>query len=140
MKHLIEEYLYDGKGYDPCLIREQWQAALLNYAPEQGFDRIDKVEKHAQTDEVFVVLKGRSVLIGAEITGDTICFTTKLLEEGIIYNVPKNVWHNIAMDTDARIFICENAGTHLNDCTYHPLTAGQRDELYCMLKKIFNNS
>jgi mannose-6-phosphate isomerase-like protein (cupin superfamily) len=137
MKQMIEEYLHEGKGYDPCLIREPWQAALLNYAPEQGPERIDKMEKHVQTDEVFVLLGGRAVLIAAEITGDTVRFATKLLEEGIIYNIPKTVWHNIAMDRDARIFICENAGTHLHDCTYHPLTAGQRDELCHLLKALF---
>jgi ureidoglycolate hydrolase len=139
MKTLIEEYPHEGEGYVPCLIREHWQAALLNCAPEQRPERIDKIEKHVQTDEVFVLLQGRAVLIAADTADDTVRFTVKRLEEGIIYNIPKTVWHNIAMDRDARIFICENAGTHLHDCTYRPLTAGQRDELYMLLKEIFNN-
>jgi mannose-6-phosphate isomerase-like protein (cupin superfamily) len=137
---LIEEYPHEGEGYDPCLIREPWQAALLNYAPEQGLERMEKMEKHAQTDEVFVLLQGSAVLIAAEMAGDTVRFETKRLEKGIIYNIPKEVWHNIAMAGDARIFICENAGTHLNDCTYFPLTAEQQEGLYRTLKEIFSHS
>jgi mannose-6-phosphate isomerase-like protein (cupin superfamily) len=140
MKQLIEEYPHEGEGYAPCLIREHWQAALLNYAPEQNWDRMEKVEKHTQTDEVFVLLQGRAVLIAAEITGHTVRFETKPLEKGIIYNIPKEVWHNIAMAGNARIFICENAGTHRNDCTYFPLTAEQQGGLYRILKEIFSNS
>jgi hypothetical protein len=48
MKQLIEEYAYSEQGYKPCLITSRWQAAILNYAESQGFEAIDKIEKHTQ--------------------------------------------------------------------------------------------
>jgi mannose-6-phosphate isomerase-like protein (cupin superfamily) len=136
MKQLIEEYSYTEKGYKPCLITERWQAALLNYAEAQGFENIDKIEKHTQTDEIFVLLEGTATLIAAEKEDNNIRFKVKSLETGIIYNIPPDVWHNIAMDKDARIVIFENANTHLNDCTYHPLNEQQQKELYDILKQL----
>ena len=63
---LIEKYSYKGEGYDPFLIRNNWQVAKLNYMPGQGLTDIIKIDKHSETDEVFILLKGIAVLIAAE--------------------------------------------------------------------------
>ena len=64
---MIERYYHEGDGYDPFLIREGWQVAQLNYQVMNGFDSIDKVEAHRETDEVFVLVKGRAILIAANL-------------------------------------------------------------------------
>ena len=127
---MIEVYEHNGEGYLPCLIRNDWQAALLNYAEAQDFVNIDKIEKHIQTDEVFVLLHGKAILITADVTSETIRFELIKMKEGIIYNIPQGVWHNIAMDRDTRIFICENANTHLIDCSFLALSVEQQKEIY----------
>ncbi|GHT59861.1 hypothetical protein AGMMS50239_07490 [Bacteroidia bacterium] len=139
MKQLIEEYAYSEQGYKPCLITPRWQAAILNYAESQDFKSIDKIEKHTQTDEVFVLLEGFAVLIAAEQTDNALRFETIPLQKGIIYNVPADVWHNIAMDEAARIIIFEDANTHLNDVTYNPLNEEQQKKLEMSLKQIIKN-
>ena len=131
---MIEKYKYEEKGYFPCLITEKWQAAILNFAEEQDAKNIDKIEKHTQTDEIFVLLHGNAVLIAADVCDNEILFETEVLEKGVIYNIPRDVWHNIAMDKDAKIFICENSNTHLNDCTYLQLNTGQQERLFALLK------
>jgi len=136
MKQLIEEYRYGGAGYKPCLITKNWQAALLNYTGEQGYKRMDNMEKHTETDEVFVLLEGHAILIAADKEDDKITFEAKALQKGIIYNIPQGVWHNIAMGEDARILIFEDAGTHLNDCTHSCLSDEQQKELYSILEQI----
>jgi len=119
MRQLIEEFVYTEAGYKPCLITPKWQAALLNYADSQAYTAMDKLEKHVNTDEVFVLLEGTATLIAAELDGDKIIkLNTKLLEQGVIYNIPAGVWHNIAMKPDARLLILEDANTHLNDVIY----------------------
>jgi hypothetical protein len=40
MRQLIEKYSCLENGYKPCLITENWQVALLNYAEEQGFEHM----------------------------------------------------------------------------------------------------
>ena len=127
---MIEKYKHDEKGYLPCLIKTNWQAAILNFAEEQDPKNIDKIEKHSLTDELFVLLHGNAVLIAADVSDNEIIFKTEVLEKGIIYNIPQDVWHNIAMEKNTKIFIFENANTHLNDCTYLNLNDRQQKELY----------
>jgi mannose-6-phosphate isomerase-like protein (cupin superfamily) len=129
MNQLIEKYTHTAEGYNPFLIRDKWQVAQLNYVSGQGFADMDKIEVHQQTDEVFILLKGTAVLIAAEKEGDKVNFQTIEMIEGITYNIPAGVWHNIAMDPDAQIIIVEDANTHLHDVTYYYLSDEQKKNI-----------
>jgi mannose-6-phosphate isomerase-like protein (cupin superfamily) len=134
MKELIEIFTYSETGYKPCLITSKWQAALLNYADTVAFSAMNRVEKHEHTDEVFVLLEGTATLIAAEFNNDgTVRWDVKPLQTGVIYNIPIGVWHNVAMSEDARIFIVEDANTHLNDVIYQSLSEAQQQELNKLL-------
>jgi mannose-6-phosphate isomerase-like protein (cupin superfamily) len=128
----IEKYVYKGAGYNPVLIREGWQVAILNYLSGHGLDEIDKLEVHNKTDEVFILLKGTAVLIA----GKPDVFELVNMEQGHIYNIPKGCWHNIAMDEDASLIIVENDNTHKTDVTYLSLDAAQQRELGDRIKEI----
>ncbi|HTM97896.1 MAG TPA: hypothetical protein VL088_04105 [Pedobacter sp.] len=127
---LIETYNYDGKGYNPYLIRDSWQVAKLNYIAGQGMTDIVKIDKHVYTDEAFILIKGLAILIEAEKDEDTFSFQCLIMKPGITYNIPAGTWHNIAMDTDAEVIIVEKSNTHLNDCVYVPLLKDELLDLY----------
>ncbi|WPU92204.1 hypothetical protein SNE25_23055 [Mucilaginibacter sabulilitoris] len=131
---LIETYIYKGEGYDPFLIRDNWQVAKLNYMPGQGFTDIVKIDKHTQTDEVFILLKGTAVLIAAERNGNAYSFYCLKMQPGITYNIKANTWHNIAMDTDAELIIVENSNTHVHDCIYVPLNDNEKIDLFDIIQ------
>lgn len=133
---MIEKYTYTGEGYDPFLIRPNWQVAKLNYMPGIGMDDIDKIETHVDTDEVFILFAGRAILIAAAIKDNEVTYETIDMEKGIVYNIPKGVWHTIAMEKDAEIIIVEDADTHLNDCTYFWLNDNQKKDLYKLLEEV----
>lgn len=136
---LIEEYIHAGIGYNPFLIRDGWQVAKLNPLPGHGLDEIDKIEVHNQTDEVFVLIQGTGVLIAAHIAGDEITFQCVRMKAGIVYNLPKGIWHNIAMEQGAELIIVEKDNTHINDCEYKSLTSQQQEELKKQIKDVLNN-
>ena len=69
---MIETYFHSGEGYNPFLVREGWQVAQLNYLPGHGFDEIEQIEVHRETDEVFILFKGDAILIEAKPQKDTI--------------------------------------------------------------------
>ena len=133
---MIERYYHSEEGYNPFLIRNGWQVAQLNYLPGHGLNDIDMVEAHNHTDEVFVLFEGTAVLISAEIKGDDVGFDMIKMEQGVTYNIPAGMWHNIAMDPKAKMIIVENDNTHLNDCVHHPLTEKQMVELYAAIKSV----
>lgn len=135
----IEEYIHEGAGYNPFFIRDGWQVAKLNPLPGHGLDEIDQVEVHSDTDEVFVLIQGTAVLIAADVQGDGIVFHNVAMKPGIVYNIPKGVWHNIAMAAGVELIIVEKDNTHLGDCQYKPLTSSQQEELKNEIKNVLNN-
>jgi mannose-6-phosphate isomerase-like protein (cupin superfamily) len=127
---LIEEYNYSGVGYNPYFITEHWQVAKLNPLSGHGVDEINSVEVHQDTDEVFILLKGTAVLIARVVNENKTTFEVQKMESGISYNIPKGLYHNIAMKSDAEIIIVEKSNTHLNDVSHSTLSEEQQKELY----------
>lgn len=132
---MIETYYHEGKGYNPFLIREGWQVAQLNYVEKHGLEDIDQVEVHNETDEVFILLKGKAVLVEATLEQDDISFNCLRMTQGITYNIPAGIWHEIAMEQDAEIIIVERSDTHKQDCSYSQLTEHQKQVLYSKIKQ-----
>lgn len=133
---MIEEYFHPIQGYNPFIIRDGWQVAQLNYLPGYGFEEIDRIEVHNKTDEVFVLVKGRAVLIAANVSNEgDIKWDLRNMVVGVTYNIPAGMWHNIAMDKDAQLVIIEKDNTHLQDCTYLELKESQINELKILIQK-----
>lgn len=132
---MIETYYHSGEGYNPFLIRNGWQVAQLNYMPEVEPGNITKVERHLQTDEVFVLLKGLAVLIAAAETAQGFRFTCMAMQPGITYNIPAATWHYIAMEQTAQVFIVERSNTHTEDRLYQLLTPDEKASLAALIKK-----
>ena len=106
----LEVFTYDGSGYNPTMHFDSWRVAFLNYA--ERFDRIEKLERHLLTDEVFVLLSGKAVLLLGEKA------QAVNMETGKIYNVKKGAWHAIKVTPDAKILIVENHNTGLENTQY----------------------
>ena len=101
---------YEGKGYKPVVKFEAWRVAFLNY--DTHFDKIMKLERHMETDEVFMLLEGEATLvIGLEKS-------LVPMEKHKIYSVKKGTWHNIKVSENAKVFIVENDDTTVNNTEY----------------------
>jgi len=133
---LIEVYEHNSAGYDPTLIRDGWQAAFLNYADAESLEQIVKLDIHHETDEAFVLLEGKSVLIAASIENGTIEYDLIDMKPGILYNIPKETWHKIAMWKGSKVFIVERANTHLGDFEFYDLSGRQQAELQNEVNKL----
>lgn len=109
----LEIYEHLGDGYEPTMHYGAWRVALLNYT--EKFDNITYLERHLGTDEVFVLLSGRAMLIlGAEKQ-------VVELERERIYNVRRGAWHAIKVTPDARVLIVENHDTCRENSEYQDL-------------------
>lgn len=131
---MIERYYHDGNGYNPFLVRDGWQVAQLNYVEKHGLEDIDQIEVHNETDEVFILFKGKAVLVEAVLEQDTISFCCLRMTPGVTYNIPAGIWHEIAMEQDAEIIIVERSDTHKQDCSYKQLTKSHKQVLYSKIK------
>jgi hypothetical protein len=108
---LLEIKEYIGEGYSPVIDYESWRVAILNYCDELLPENITKMQKHNESDEVFVLLKGEFILYIAG-GNDTIENITAIkLQPLKMYNVKKGVWHTHTLNKDAMVLIVENFDT-----------------------------
>ena len=125
----IEKYAIKEGGYHPFLIRDGWQVAQLNYDKKQEVENITRLDIHNHTDEVFILLKGKAVLITATINNDKPTLELELMKPEMIYNIPQKTWHNIAMKEGSEVIIIEKSNTHLYDFEFFDLTEEKQSEL-----------
>lgn len=125
----LETYCHAGSGYNPFLIRDGWQVAQLNWAPELAPKAMREVEQHNQTDEVFIQCKGESILIRAHEISGRLRFSICRMHPCVVYNIPAGVWHAIAMWPDDVVWIVEKSHTHLGDVVHRELTAQECSDL-----------
>ena len=87
-KNLLEVEEYFGEGYKPLFDYETWRVAILNYIDELLPENINSMSKHDETDEVFVLLKGRCILfLGEEKNEEISKIYAQDMELLKIYNV-----------------------------------------------------
>ncbi len=122
----IEKYNWTKEGYDPFLISDGWQVAYLTCVDEHRLDDLIDMEVHKETDEVFICLEGKGILLTADYSGETAEIKALLMENGVTYNIPAGVWHNISMDEKAKIIIVEKSNTHNNDGEHRMLTPEEK--------------
>ena len=85
----------------------KWRVAYLNDAPVFREENFCQMERHNETDEVFILLEGAATLvIGEEMNRIP-------MEPHKIYNIPVGVWHNIFTTEGTRVLIVENEDTGL---------------------------
>lgn len=95
-------------GFHVLLNHENWRVAVSNLIEDE---KPLSFEKHLETDEVFVLLKGQGFLLEAG-TGKLPNAVKKVkMERNGVYNVPKGVWHAHQMKAGSRLLIVENADT-----------------------------
>ncbi len=101
----LEILNYTGEDYKPVVSFGAWRVAYLNYSERFDPEKIDTLERHMETDEVFVLLAGKATLLVGENAEEC------PMEKFKCYNVKKAVWHTIATSRDAHVLIVENADT-----------------------------
>lgn len=133
-ERLLEIRSYDGPGYMPQVDFGAWRVAILNCV--EAPDLIGRVERHNQTDEVFVLTKGRAVLFVGEGLSRPGSLLPLEMTQGVIYNLKKAIWHTVAMSADASILIVENCDTSELNSDYATATSEERCQIVATAKQV----
>lgn len=123
---LLEICEFTGIGYKPLIDFGTWRVAILNYIDELIPGEIARVERHLETDEVFVLLAGQAVLFMGEGDPEVTQLHPQVMEPGKMYNVKRNAWHTNVLSRDASILLIENRDTGTANTEYAPLTTDLR--------------
>ncbi len=98
---MIEVIDYNGEDFKAVKVFEGWKIGLMRWS--ERFSKADRLERHTETDEVFVLLSGEAVLYTEE--------ETVPMEKNKVYNIKRGVWHHTTMSRDATVLVIENSNT-----------------------------
>ncbi len=121
----LEIYEWDSEGFSPLVVYGEWLVALMNW--EHRFDKssVGNVERHNETDEVFVLICGKSILFVIEKT----TLKSVDMKPGILYNVAARTWHNVVGTRNAKWLIVENNNTNYENTEFRKLNTEELGEL-----------
>jgi ureidoglycolate hydrolase len=108
---LLETRNYHGEGFKPLIDYGEWRVAILRFLDGLQPDRIDSMERHTETDEVFVLLCGRGVLMIGGNGKQVDRIRPQVMKSEEVYNVKRNAWHTILLSRDASVLLVENNDT-----------------------------
>lgn len=120
---------FDGEGYKPLVYFGAWRVAFLRYIDELIPENIHRLERHVETDEVFVLLEGQAVLFLGEGEEEIEEFYSLEMEPGKLFNVRKNAWHCCVLSRDATVLLVENHDTGKENTEYIALEPSQKERL-----------
>ncbi len=120
---------YDGAGYQPLIDYSGWRVAILRWEQSMLPEKMEFMERHTKTDEVFVLLNGQATLILGGNGPEAGCITHQVMDSGKLYNVKRNAWHAIVLSRDASILIVENMDTGRENTEYSKISAELKQEI-----------
>ena len=126
---LLDIRSYSGGGYLPLIDFGDWRVAVLRYSDAFMPLNLDSMERHDETDEVFVLLAGRCTLLIGEGQERIACIHAEDMEPLKLYNVKKGCWHAAALSPDATVLIVENRDTTTLNSPKAMLDARQREKI-----------
>jgi len=127
---------YRQEGYKPLIDFNGWRVAYLRYLDELHPQNIAYLERHMQTDEVFVLMEGQVTLMMGEGDQTVTAVYGVPMEPLKLYNVKKGAWHGVLMSKDATILLVENQNTGKANSEYFNLTPEIRAIYDAEAKKI----
>jgi len=134
---LIEIREHTGADYKPLIDYQAWRVALMNFTPDLTPDKINRMQKHTETDEVFVLMTGRCILFIGE--GDARVMKVHAVDMELykLYNVKRGVWHSHTFSKDTRVLIVENRDTVVENSPFVGLSESQCKEVEEFTKKLW---
>lgn len=97
----------EKEGFDVAFKNENFKCAFIKHSHEYSFGKVFCMKRHNATNEIFVLLKGRAIML----TLENGVFFENELKSNTAYSVVKGTWHYLAVTEDAEVFVIENSDT-----------------------------
>ena len=133
---LLEVRQHDDPGYQPLVDFETWRVAVLNFAEELRPENLTNMQRHNETDEVFVLLKGRCILFLGEGEEEVTRIHAQPLEPNKIFNVKRAVWHHHTLSEDAMVLVVENRDTTYDNSPFCDLSTAQQKKIQNLSRQL----
>ena len=134
---LLEIREYNGAGYQQLIDYDTWRVAILRFIDDLAPQDLTKMQRHNETDEVFVLLSGRCILFLGEGNEHISTLHAQDMESLRLYNVRRRCWHTHTLSKDATVLIVENRDTSSSNSSEVLLDEEQRKKLIELTGKLW---
>ena len=129
----ILKYQFEGEGMTRVFENEKWMVGIKNWKPMNDIANINCLERHNETDELFILLKGRCTLLFANETENGLKIEAVEMEPPTVYNIPRTLWHNTVTEHDTKLALIEDSSTGSANSDNLDLTPEQIAEVHQLL-------
>ena len=130
----ILKYAFEGEGLTRVFENEKWMVGIKNWKPMNDIANIDNLERHNETDELFILLNGRCTLLYANETADGLDIQAVEMEPLKVYNIPRTLWHNTVTRKDTKLALIEDSSTGSANSDVLSLTEAQIARVHELVK------
>ncbi len=133
-KDLLEVGQFFDDGYKPVLDFHGWRVAMLRYCDSVDAKHLQRVERHRNTNEVFILTAGETDLILCDARDIPQNAYVLPMRHNVAYNIPAYGWHHVSMSKDSHIILFERTETGIETSDYATLSPEQLDTIHKHLR------
>lgn len=122
----IAKYEFAGEGMTRVYENAKWMVGLKNWKPANDISGIDCLERHNETDELFILLSGSCVLLQGNETAGKLELRAVKMVPMMVYNIPRGLWHNTVTRRDTKLALIEDSSTGAANSEVLKLDESQR--------------
>ncbi len=126
----ILEYAFEGEGLTRVFENEKWMVGIKNWKPMNDLSNINNLERHNETDELFILLQGQCTLLYANETENGLKIEAVPMEPLKVYNIPRSLWHNTVTEHHTKLILVEDSSTGSANSDNLDLTEEQIAEVH----------
>jgi ureidoglycolate hydrolase len=131
----IDSFEFTGEGMSRVYENSKWTVGIKNYKPANDIANINCIERHNQTDELFVLLCGNCVLVYATQENGKFIFKALKMEFNKVYSIPQSLWHNTITQPDTKMILIEDSSTGMSNSDVMNLTNDLVEDLKAAVQK-----
>ena len=131
----ILKYAFEGEGLTRVFENEKWMVGIKNWKPMNDIANINNLERHNETDELFILLNGQCTLLYANETANGLDIQAVEMEPLKVYNIPRTLWHNTVTRKDTKLALIEDSSTGSANSDVIELTPAQIARVHQLLGK-----
>lgn len=133
-----ETYENNAEGIKCVYKNDKWLVSIKNWKPDNDLDGICHLEVHHETDEQFILAKGKAILIVADRVEDRFEHIRLIeMEQGKVYNVPKEMWFYSITQKDTKMMYVQDANTSMENSDFINLSQEEIINIKVAAEKIF---
>lgn len=125
----IQKFEFGEEGLKRVYENDKWMVGIKNWKPANDIANIDCLERHNETDELFVLLAGSCTLLSAVEEGGRLAIEATAMEPMKVYNIPRSLWHNTVTTKATKLILVEDVSTGAKNSDVRQLSAEQIAEV-----------